>query len=731
MNRLKKIFWLLLFQSIWFTQLYAYQSVFNSTFWAINLQQSGVPQGMQYHVLEKDTFIGNENCHIILDYSNSIRLGIFKEDTVSQKVFIYENNNWELYYDFSLKLDDKVLLKFFNLPSPYIMRVYKVDSIFDCTGRRKVLKLIGRGPWGTFEVEWIEGIGSSQGIYYQFTNQYFMQYILEYSFQGYKRTYCQQKNCGDCPELPIILKAQNNCITDTVKFELDLLNQPLTIIDWDLGDTIVGNPPFYNSLKAIHKYSFADSFKINIRLYDTVAKKIAYYNKWITIQQPLYNFLPSDTVLCSTEKFTIKSFPVIIGAEYLWFGNITGTLFTDSLSIYKSGKYILRHKLGSCPATFDTVTISLISNKLVELGLDKTICEGEIIPLSIQSGYQNLKWSTGDTMQTINTSKGGDIWVTANYSGCEIADTINIQFHPTPIFSAIKDTSLCLGDSILLSADTAGGNNVIWWDNSVNPIKEFKSGGYYWNKISNAYCSVKNTFTIDGIKMPSIDLGQDTIVCNTDPFLLPSNTSSPVIWFTGDTGKSITVKPPAVVWVKSFNKQCVAIDTIKLTIKEKININAGIVDWCFWEAPYIVDLTRQGLSNYKFAFSGEQQDTVFTPEPVTRVIEDKNGCTADYQLIINPLCDENIYIPTAFTPNTDGLNDFFQLQHPMLKNFRIKVSIYNGYGELVFASESPDFTWDGTYKGVNLQTGVFLVLMNIQMKNGRKSTYRGNLTLLR
>lgn len=730
MKGIRKLACFIVFYFLCLVSLFAYQSCFKANFWAISLHQLGFSYGKQYHILEKDTLIGNDKCYIVHDYTNSVRLGIFKEDTVLQQVYIYDNNVWRVYYDFSLGINDRVLIRIAN--APYFMQVYEIDSFTDCLGiRRKVLKLKGSGPAGNFLINWIEGVGSNQGIYYQYTNQYYMQYDLEYSFQGITKAYCQYKNCKNCPELPIILTIKNNCISDTIHFELDLIKQPLSVIDWDFGDTTNNASPFHNSLTALHKYSFADSFNVTVRLYDTLANKLTYFRKWITIWQPLYNSLPADTTLCSADKFILNPTPVVEGTNYHWFGDLNGSPNTTALTVYKSGTYILKHTAGTCPSTFDTVTVLLIPKKLVDLGSDRIGCEGEVARLSVREGYETLLWSTGDTIQTIDVSKSGNIWARASYSGCVLSDTVSIIFHSIPKFTAIKDTSLCLGDSILLIADTVGGNRVDWWDSEVNPARQFKSGGSYWINIYNSYCSATDTFNIEALQKPAINLGRDTTVCMPGPITLTANSPFSIAWSTGDTGNTVAVIPPATIWAKCYNKHCVVTDTIKVAYKATSNFDAGSVDWCFWEEPFIIDLVSHGLDNYSFTYSGLQHDTVFLPETVIRAIEDKDGCMVDYHLTVNALCDENIYIPTAFTPNSDGLNDFFQLQHPMLQSFHVTASIYNRYGELVYTSDQPDFMWDGTYKRINSQEGIYMVHMTIQMKNGKRSVYHGNLTLLR
>lgn len=68
--------------------------------------------------------------------------------------------------------------------------------------------------------------------------------------------------------------------------------------------------------------------------------------------------------------------------------------------------------------------------------------------------------------------------------------------------------------------------------------------------------------------------------------------------------------------------------------------------------------------------------------------------------------DFSLDIPTAFTPNNDGLNDNFGAVAQGVQEF--KLVVYNRYGEIVFNSNSIDEKWDGTYKGSKVPAGGYM-----------------------
>lgn len=89
-----------------------------------------------------------------------------------------------------------------------------------------------------------------------------------------------------------------------------------------------------------------------------------------------------------------------------------------------------------------------------------------------------------------------------------------------------------------------------------------------------------------------------------------------------------------------------------------------------------------------------------------------------------------IIMPSAFSPNEDGLNDFYKVLSKKLESFTLR--IYNRWGELVFEEENNRFGgWDGTYKGQDVEVGVYTYYVKGNTLLGDKIDQVGNFTLLR
>ena len=129
-------------------------------------------------------------------------------------------------------------------------------------------------------------------------------------------------------------------------------------------------------------------------------------------------------------------------------------------------------------------------------------------------------------------------------------------------------------------------------------------------------------------------------------------------------------------------------------------------------------------------------DPISTPTQTTAYIIqviDSNGCKVSDTVtvwVIFETCDEpEIFIPNAFTPNTDQQNDVFYIRGNTMRE--LTISIYDRWGEKVFESEDQKKGWDGTYKGDKVTPGVFVYYLKAVCYDNKQFIKKGNITLIR
>jgi len=116
--------------------------------------------------------------------------------------------------------------------------------------------------------------------------------------------------------------------------------------------------------------------------------------------------------------------------------------------------------------------------------------------------------------------------------------------------------------------------------------------------------------------------------------------------------------------------------------------------------------------------NGSQNNFTYISEPGIYNLEVSNNCqTISEEISIEleqDLREAFIYIPNAFSPNDDGINDKFKLS--LVDNVELinyEIQIFNRWGAQVFQSDDIDFSWDGSFKGEKFNTGVYVWWLKI------------------
>jgi gliding motility-associated-like protein len=114
----------------------------------------------------------------------------------------------------------------------------------------------------------------------------------------------------------------------------------------------------------------------------------------------------------------------------------------------------------------------------------------------------------------------------------------------------------------------------------------------------------------------------------------------------------------------------------------------------------------------------------------TVIATDDFGCTgtADVIIMVEQLCGD-LFIPTIFSPNDDGLNDEECIMGGCIATMNF--AIFNRWGEKVFETESQSQCWDGTYKGKKVNTGVYVYKFTAVLLDGTAVERAGNLNVVR
>lgn len=474
------------------------------------------------------------------------------------------------------------------------------------------------------------------------------------------------------------------CQGDILFFYIDPNNYPESEYQWYLNGSVFGPPPnnaptyplgvVFNGSPGIYTFNVQET---NYGCTGTISPDYEVE----MIDPPFVTIFGPDPV-CFNDT-GVYNLPFVTNTYYSWdldCGTIIDTSNNQVTIVWNqlnSGNCDLNvFALNQCGSNTGLSTISINELPNITTSSDTIICEGEQVQISATGGSSYI-WSPATGL--INPSNSNtiaqplidtdyEIEVT-NTDGCVDVDTVSITVNPLPNADAGLNTMICEGNSIMLQA--SGADSYLW---------------------------------------------------NNDPTLSELNISNPNATPINDNTYFVTIT--------NSSTGCSAIDSVLITVI-RANNNGLQIDACEGEI-VTLDANNSGATYIWNTGETTQQITVDTTGSyIVEVISPDNGCSLfDTVYVSIESCESILFIPNAFTPNSDGINDIFS---PVVSGANIKlIQIFNRWGEVVFETNYLQ-GWNGNKKNEQpAQQAVYIwkiVYEEIYTSNILEKT--GTLTLIR
>lgn len=366
--------------------------------------------------------------------------------------------------------------------------------------------------------------------------------------------------------------------------------------------------------------------------------------------------------------------------------------------------------------------ISSSSNSVqAEINMPNGCVSGDFINMKDIAITGNAQFFAGGHSDNINNNTG---WIWENSPGYIYGLGEDLQF-------------LCEGESLELSTANFNGNeNTIyeWSDGSISPTYEVNEPGVYGVTVHySEECSVTGHVTVENLPTPQIDLGEDTEICEGEILELNSvNDFESYLWNNGSLESSIIIDSSGIYWLEVTNDvSCSKRDSIILDVMDAPQINLGN-DVTIHKGEYVsLDAGYPG-GVYEWS-TGETAQTInahgLEMGNIYWVEVFYESCYGIDSITIGqyPYCTASV--PTAFSPNGDGLNDTLKVFGSGIQSLTFQV--FNRYGELVFESNRMQDGWDGKIKGIKQEIDVLTFYLKATCFDGIVTEKKGNITLLR
>ncbi|MEM7041053.1 MAG: T9SS type B sorting domain-containing protein, partial [Bacteroidota bacterium] len=344
----------------------------------------------------------------------------------------------------------------------------------------------------------------------------------------------------------------------------------------------------------------------------------------------------------------------------------------------------------------------------MSLPADTTLCTGQTLVLNpIATGATSYLWQDGTTGNSLTVSGPGIYWVeVSNVCGVD-RDSIVVDYAQNAAVVVDGDVNGCEGETYTLTANAVGAANYLWNDGSTGQTLTVSTAGIYWVEVGNPTCgSARDSAEVTITALPTVSLGPDTTICEGQAVKLePVATGlGHLLWQDGSNGPSLPVNAPGTYWVEAYNHCGSAADSLELTLVAAPTVSLG-ADTTICEDMTITLVPDGAFAAYLWQDGSTAPEFVVSEQGIFTVqVANEFGCTAESRVqILTEYCNRGLYVPTAFTPNGDGNNDyFFPVENEVAV---IDFKVFDRWGMLIYESTTAQPGWDGRLHEQPVQEG--------------------------
>lgn len=503
-------------------------------------------------------------------------------------------------------------------------------------------------------------------------------------------------------------------------------------------------------------------------------------------QTPVANAGP-DVSVCNNETIQIGVAPVA-GVNYAWTpaAQVSDPTLSNPQAWVSDAtpvEFIVRatDPLTGCYAEDVTIVTGRVVDTALAINGKMEYCDGDAQAgiLSVNPALVTMQWyndltpipgANGATYQPVAS---GTYWAQLTQFGCtDSSRQVDVTIHPLPVAQFIPldaDTCITAGTMLFTNQSTVSDGSSMSYNwkfsdnttiNTVDANKTFAAPGTYTIELvatTAAGCKDSTTTTMFVLPNGTPDFTWDSI-CVDRPVLFRNLSneagavSSSYIWSFNNGEPDVVVKDPPLVTYTTSGKvevtlqiTTVGCEAAPQTITKTVQVNKPVPG-----ITYRTITVPEGSTAYLHARPGVGDSYLWTP-PVQLTsynkqytefiavgtdvrylvnITDPHTCITTDTIQVQILKKPGFYLPTAFTPNGDGLNDILRPYLIGMKGLK-SFSVFNRWGDLVFRSAKYGEGWDGKYKGEPQNTGVFVWILEFYDASNKLVTEKGTVTIIR
>ncbi len=487
-----------------------------------------------------------------------------------------------------------------------------------------------------------------------------------------------------------------------------------------------------------------------------------------------------DSVICAGDVADFYIWPFNFNSAYQWQSPILN--FGDPLDWYdpdilitfpksfKPGKYPFnaRENNNGCFSPWsDTVWVNILTTPQTTITGPSPVCQGDTVKFKvpfIDKTYYDwdnswksksnkaveLDKSNNEYTLIFDSTGNINISVTALNQCGQANGNKTVTVQPKPTVNAGNDTAVCEGQSATLIATGINATAYSWSEsgaiissNQTVTVTPAKVSDYIITASNSIGCKNYDTVMVSVHQLPVLTVTQNDITCfgadNGSVTAIVSSGTQPYTyeWDTDPvqtTASANNLSPGVYLITVTDNYGCTADTGAIIAEPGPLALNFEITGVTYGASDGTAAVNVEGgKAPFSFLWSTDpvqnsQMANNLAIGTYSVIVTDAGGCTQEG--VVEIMSKENaLYIPNAFSPNNDGINDDFNFYGTNLKD--IYIAIYNRWGERIFESDNMNKRWDGRFNNQLEQAGAYAYYIIANFQDDTQQIRKGTITLIK
>jgi len=515
--------------------------------------------------------------------------------------------------------------------------------------------------------------------------------------------------------------------------------------------------------------------------YDVTAETPAFctttFTTTVTIN-PLPAFsLSNPSAVCEPSTINLSALPEVISgtSSGLTFGYFSDALATNALTsaqytaVNTSGTYYIKSTNSPYSCTLvRPVAITVNPKPVINTPDSVAVCsatetiniENPVLFIGSTPGQSFLCYLNAAATNVYSTPNLADTGVyyikgTAGSTGCSAVKKIKVWLKNNPPAPAVTTPIyLCQNDQGVAPLSASGFFPLRWYtlpiggvSNAIAPTPSTAFDGlfkFYVSQIDTPCASPRSVIWVKVFKKPNLGSDKELKVCygttvNLDTVFNFTNLTNGWYLTNGnpvDNPNSITQSGLYEVFVAD-SANCQDDAKVNIVFLPKVMADASDAGVALLNTPHQLYGSGSGTqflwtpsSLLNFSTIQNPIATLTTDTKFYLTVTDNDGCKGYDTLLVKVLNVPGFYIPKAFTPNGDGLNDIFKpvpVGITKLNYFKV----FDRFGQVIFETTTLGVGWDGTFKGKKQNLDTYVYIISGEFQHNETKVIKGNVILIR